>query len=76
VRLKITRSWGAFGAGMTILESLPALHRIHPRGGFATSRLLVFGAAAVVSGVLFVLLDRPEGGENGFGVLLSFALAG
>jgi hypothetical protein len=42
---------------------------------YATSRLLVLGAAAAFFGVLFALLARPENLENGSGVLLSLALS-
>ena len=43
--------------------------------GYATSRLLLLGAAAGASGVLFALIAHPENLENGPGVLLPLALA-
>ena len=43
--------------------------------GYATSRLLVLGAATGASGVLFALIARPENLENGSGALLSLALS-
>jgi len=43
--------------------------------GYATSRLLILGAAAGVSGVLFALIARPENLENGSGALLALSLA-
>jgi hypothetical protein len=42
---------------------------------YATSRLLVLGAAAAIFGVLFALLARPENLEDGSGVLFSLALS-
>ena len=43
--------------------------------GYATPRLLVLGAAAGSSGVLFALIARPENLENGPGALLALSLA-
>ncbi len=43
--------------------------------GYATPRLLILGAAAGASGVLFALIARPENLENGSWALLSLALA-
>jgi len=43
--------------------------------GYATSRLLILGAAAGASGFLFALIARPENLENGSWALLSLALA-
>ncbi len=43
--------------------------------GYATSRLLVLGAAAGAAGVLFALVARPENLESGSGVMLFLALS-
>ncbi len=43
--------------------------------GYATSRLLILGAAAGASGALFALIARPETLGNGSGSLLALSLA-
>jgi hypothetical protein len=53
----------------------PLLHGLFLAArGRDTSSLLALGAAAASSGILFVLLSRPQDLENGTGFLISLAL--
>jgi hypothetical protein len=61
---------------LVLTPVIPLLHGfLLAARSYATSRLLVLGAAAAAFSVLFALLARPENLENGSGVLLSFALS-
>jgi hypothetical protein len=61
---------------LVLIPVVPLLHGFFLAArGYATSGLLVLGAAAATFGVLFALLASAESVANGSGVLLSFALA-
>jgi hypothetical protein len=63
-------------AAYALVSVVPLLHGfLLAVRSYATSRLLVLGAAAAAFGVLFALLARPENLESGSGFLLSFALS-
>jgi hypothetical protein len=61
---------------LVLTPVVPLLHGfLLAARGYATSRLLAFGAGAAAFGVLFALLARPENLEHGSELLLSLALS-